>query len=69
MVTLVSKVQNARDLREIKTIIGWQLKQNSERGMTKIDQSTYIKDLLEEVDCNVIVTRPYGHGFILDFIT
>ena len=55
MVTLVlvestlSKEHNARDLGEIETIIGWQLTRNLGMGLTKIDQSAYIKDLLEEV--------------------
>lgn len=62
MVTLVlvestlSKEHNARDLGEIETIIGWQLTQNLGMGLTKIDQSAYIKDLLEEValaDCDI----------------
>ncbi len=46
------------DLKEVKTIIGWQIHQDLAAGIMKIDQSAFVQDLVIEeglTDCNVNV--------------
>lgn len=64
----LSNDYNVKDLGETKRIIGWQMTQNIEKGTLKIDQSAYIRDLLEEEnldDCKAVST-PMRDGSIID---
>ena len=47
-----------KDLREVKTIIGWQITRDLAVRTMKIDQSAFIRDLVIEeglTDCNANV--------------
>lgn len=48
--SLLSRQYNVKDFGETKTIIGWQVTRDVERGTMKIVESAYIRDLLEEED-------------------
>lgn len=56
---------NVKDLREVKTIIGWQVTQGL--FIIKIDQLTFIRDLIEEEgiqDYNPVNTPMKAGNFI-----
>lgn len=58
---------NVKDLGEVKTIIGWQVTRNWDAATLKIDQSAFIRDLLEEenlTDCNAINIPMKAGSFI-----
>lgn len=58
---------NVKDLGEVKTIIGWQVTRNWDVGTLKIDQSAFIRDLLEEenlTDCNAVNIPMKAGSFI-----
>lgn len=44
------KKYNVKDLGETEADIGWQILRNLDKSTLKIDQSAYIRDLLEEED-------------------
>lgn len=55
---LLDKQYKIKDLREIKTIIGWQITKDPVVRTMKINQSVFIRDLVikeELTDCNVNV--------------
>ena len=59
---------NVKDLREVKTITGWQVTRDLVAGTLKIDQSAFVRDLLEEedlVDCNS-VSIPMKAGSVIE---
>lgn len=58
---------NVKDLRVVKTIIGWQVTRDLDAGTLKINQSAFIRDLLEEenlMDCNSVNIPMNARGFI-----
>lgn len=58
---------NVKDLGNVKTIIGWQVTRNWDAGTLKIDQSAFIRDLLEEenlTDCNSVNIPMKAGSFI-----
>lgn len=57
-----------KDLGEVKTIIGWQVKRDLATKTLRISQSAYIKDLLEEeklIDCNTPII-PMKAGSVIE---
>ena len=59
---------NVKDLGEVKTIIGWQVTRDLVAGTLKIDQSAFVRDLLEEediVDCSS-VSIPMKAGSVIE---
>ena len=51
----LGKEYNVKDLGEVKTIIGWQITRNPSTQTLKIDQSSFIRDLVIEenlTNCN-----------------
>lgn len=58
---------NVKDLGEVKYIIGWQVTRNHELSTLKIDQSAFIRNLVEEEDmrdCNAVTTPMKTGNFI-----
>lgn len=54
----LSKKYDTKDLREVKTIIGWQINRDIASGTMKISQSVFIQDLVIEeglTECNANV--------------
>lgn len=54
----LSKEYDTKDLREVKTIIGWQIDRDIASGTMKISQSAFIRDLVIEeglTECNANV--------------
>lgn len=45
---VLSQKYNIKDLREVQTIIEWQITQNSATRILKIDQVVFIRDLVTE---------------------
>lgn len=61
---------NVKDVGKIKTIIGWQVIQNWDAGILKINQSAFIQDVLEEenlTDCN-FVNIPIKAGYFIKIL-
>lgn len=66
--TSISNDYNVKDLGEVKAIIGWQITRNLNAGTLKIDQSAFIRDLLESentTDCNAVAI-PMKAGFFIE---
>lgn len=63
----ISNEYNVKDLGEVKTIIGWQVTRDLRAGMLKIDQSAFIRDLLESenmTECNAVAIPMKAGCFI-----
>lgn len=66
----LGKEYNVKDLGEVKTIIGWQITRNPSTQTLKIDQSSFICDLVIEknlTNCNSNVI-PMKAGFAIEMI-
>ncbi len=53
----ISNKYNVKDLGEVRTIIGWQVTRDRITGTLKINQSSFIRDLIESenmTDCNSV---------------
>ena len=64
----IVKEYNVKDLREVKIIIRWQVTRDLDTGTLKIDQSAFIRNLLESenmTDCNS-VNIPMKVGCFID---